>query len=35
MTVIDGCSAWDKRVIDRRDTRFDRHFWLEWDYGRL
>jgi len=29
------CSAWDVRVINRPQTRFNRHAWLEWDYGRL
>jgi len=29
------CSAWDVRVTNRRETRFSRHAWLEWDYGQL
>jgi len=23
------------RVINRHETRFNRHAWPEWDYGRL
>jgi len=33
VTVIDG--VFDVRVINRRETRFNRHAWLEWDCGRL
>jgi len=35
MTVIDGVFCEDLRVIKRRERRFSRHAWLEWDYGRL
>jgi len=36
MTVIDGVfCAWDVRVINRHETRFNCHVWLECDYERL
>jgi len=31
MTVIDGVFCVAVRVMYRRETRFNRHAWLEWD----
>jgi len=35
MAVIDGVIRMDVRVINAPETRFNRHAWLQWNYGRL
>jgi len=35
MSVVAGVFCVEIRVINRRETRFNRNVWLEWDYWRL